>query len=249
MNSDWLVKQKRLWILFPTVEEASSAFAFARTSWKRFEFLEYFQFQLSNCDCYAFVIGVAKEAEESVECLWRFQETQGEPFPDLAILAGFAGACRPGMKTGDLYFVKGLIVIGEEKIHLIKPFSIPGWLDFLDGGNCITSAKVAEGPAKEVYGRLGAAFVDMELGRIWGAFESRGITLGSIRVILDEMEDEIPAGLGGVLVRGRVQWLKMGKWVVCNPRALPSLVRLKSKVLFAKNKLFQGLNFMISRLF
>lgn len=239
----------RLWILFPTAEEAFTAFPFSTGGWQRFGILEYFQIQNEGFQGFAFLLGVGKEAEVSLDCLWQFAKTQPDGNPDWVILAGFAGACRPGMKTGAMFIVKDLIGIQGDGFGLIKSFSVPSPLDSMPLGVCISITEVAGIKVKEEFGLQGADLVEMELGWIWESFEKRGVPLVSLRVILDELYDSFPAGIEEIMERGRVRVLRLLKWVVCNALGVPGLFRLKSKVGFAQKRLSKELDFMISRLY
>jgi len=77
----------------------------------------------------------------------------------------------------------------------------------------------------------------------------KGVELISVRVVLDEIGDEIPESLGEILQNGKVNFKKMLLWVICNVWFVPKLIRLGIQAKIAQKSLENGLDIMISRLF
>lgn len=116
------------------------------------------------------------------------------------ISAGFAGATRPGLKTGDLIWAEEVVdaVSGERARPSFSKPSLGG----VASGRLVTVPRAAWSPsAKAALGaRFEAVAVDMETAWVARAAGEKGIPWVAIRAVLDPMEQFL-FGLG-TLLRG-----------------------------------------------
>ena len=111
---------QKLWILFPTKDEASAAFGFNRRNWVKHPEMDCYTYWLGIIEIQAFVIGVGEKCSSSVRSI--FKACEGDPLPKYAILAGYAGSCSENHKNGDLFWVKNVF---DEKFELAASKKLP----------------------------------------------------------------------------------------------------------------------------
>lgn len=237
----------KLWILFPTRDEASAAFGFNKGNWKKLGDIDYFIFQNGVVEITSFVIGVGDRCSVSVRSI--VESSQLTPLPKYAILAGYAGACLGIHKTAALFWVRSVF---DDKLELKVQKRCPaleGGFESIQPANVICSNQIATSEKKRLFGEKGMDLVEMEYLPVERELTKKGVDFISIRVVLDELGDEIPESLGAILQNGRVNIKKMVFWAICNAWLLPKVIRLGIQARKAKKSLENGLNIMISRLF
>jgi len=242
-----MAKVQKLWILFPTRDEASAAFGFKSGNWVKHPEIDSFIYRLGVIEIHAFVIGVGEKCSSSVRSI--FKACEGDSLPKYAILAGYAGACSEKHKNGDLFWVKNVF---DEKFELAASKKLPAVLgdsETLKPANIICFNQIATQKKKRLFGEKGLDLVEMEYLSVDRELTKKGVELISVRVVLDEIGDEIPESLAEILQNGKVNFKKMLLWVICNMWFVPKLIRLGIQAKKAQKSLENGLDIMISRLF
>jgi len=242
-----MAKVQKLWILFPTRDEASAAFGFKSGNWVKHQEIDSYTYRLGVIEIHAFVIGVGEKCSSSVRSI--FKACEGDSLPKYAILAGYAGACSEKHKNGDLFWVKNVF---DDKFELAVSKKIPAILEdseTLKPANIICFNQIATQKKKRLFGEKGLDLVEMEYLSVDRELTKKGVELISVRVVLDEIGDEIPESLAETLQNGKVNFIKMLLWVICNVCFVPKLIRLGIQAKKAQKSLENGLDIMISRLF
>lgn len=117
--------------------------------------------------------------------------------PSVVLSLGYAGGCRPELKTGDLVLVRE----SREEANKVSPDArASGELEQLireeglayESGTLVSVAAMAGVAAKHAWGDRGAAAVDMETVAVARAALEKSVPWIGLRVIFDAMEEELP---------------------------------------------------------
>jgi adenosylhomocysteine nucleosidase len=119
--------------------------------------------------------------------------------PDCVLSLGCAGACRSDLKTGDLIVIDEVrdetatssIVIPKKDRSLLEALIREEDLSY-QTGRLVSVVKMATAGTKKSLGAQGAMAVDMETIAIARATTTAGIAFAALRVIFDDMHEELP---------------------------------------------------------
>lgn len=157
--------------------------------------------------------------------------------PSLVISAGFAGACHPELKTGDVILVNEIRSETPTDRFISEPVWRKKMADALKKqnlpyheGSIITAWKLAGKVQKEKFGQAGHAAIDMETAAIAAIIRRAGIPFLSLRVIFDPMDEilpltDMPEGShpGMFVIKNPKMLLKIPKYFQMNLKAQKTL--------------------------
>lgn len=163
---------------------------------------------------------------------------KGKRRPQGVLMLGVAGALEPGMETGELLLAANYALdAGSEPAKAIVPD--PAMLEAAEaaaanarmpanGSSSLTVDHLIDQAQEreELRRKYGAASANMEDHAVAAAAAAAGVPFLSVRVILDTVEQCLPAYLPG-LSRGRHAILTD---IIMRPWRIPTVLRLKSQM-------------------
>ena len=184
--------------------------------------------------------------------------------PDVVISAGFAGGARTGAKTGDGFFCDRLVAVDGplylwEKTEAVEQLDqgmldriragIPGGAEEYQLGACLTVPQFISNSSMKAW--LGRTFevrlIDMESYWVNEAARGAGVPQLSVKVMLDPVEDTVPAFVGDTLSRGRAYRAFRGAaYVAANPLGTRRIFRLARQVKMARTALANFLDRIVA---
>jgi len=165
--------------------------------------------------------------------------------PQLVVVGGFAGALAPNLAIGDV-FVASEVVEPSDDIRWRT--AIPAELGDLPCGRLVTVPKlVAKAKDKRSLARQTKAIgVDMESAAIAETCVEQHIPCAIIRVISDEMDDELSPRLAELFSGGRVSIARVARLLLRSPSSAIELWRLARNSRRASRTLAAALSRLIA---
>ena len=139
---------------------------------------------------------------------------------------GFAGGLSRELHTGDVLACERVLAPEQEPMPLPFPASMSG-----TAGTLLTAdALLPLIPDKwQARSNTGADLVDLEGYHLAKAAREAGVPLCAVRVVLDEVDEELPPFVGAIVAAGgRREWLHAGIALIRNPLAAQRMVTLSS---------------------
>jgi adenosylhomocysteine nucleosidase len=173
-------------------------------------------------------------------CRARLPGFLGEGTWELVISAGFAGAVRDDLRTGDLFLAQNF-----SDSHPLSVARQTLANRALHVANLFTSPRLIDSPAER--SRLAqtsdATAVDMETEVIAAECKARGIPFLSLRVISDTPSQPLPAAPDVLfsMERQQTEFARLFLHVLRNPAAVPRLLRFARQVGKARARLADAL--------
>lgn len=143
--------------------------------------------------------------------------------PDLIITTGYAGSLTPDLVVGDVVVSTRAVSESGEKVDFIEPdlpvVSAPGKV-----GTILTVDRFVGSvlEKRELGERLGAWIVDMESLYIGRIANEKGVACLGLRVISDDLANEVPKMSGVLNGEGEVVFLRALSFFISNPGAVVS---------------------------
>ena len=177
--------------------------------------------------------------------------------PDLIVSAGFAGAAKPGARSGDLYICSRILALCgppttwtregprsrpliDEGLMIRLSEAIGGVAGGCSWGGCITVDQVVHSPAlKRWIGEsFGADVIDMESFWVSEVATERGLPHLVVRSVMDPMEQSLPNFVMEATEQEGLRTLASGaSHMLSNPTDLFPLLRLWRQVRRASRRL------------
>lgn len=153
-----------------------------------------------------------------------------------ALVMGFGGALVPTARTGDVLLADEVIAAAEparilrscqEALERLTRAS-PSGFRLLRGRLVTTDSVVGQVGDKERLGvATGAVMVDMETAGVADALDGLGVPTVCIRAVVDELADELAAGLERLIDReGRPRPSRIAALLATRPWRVATLIRL-----------------------
>jgi adenosylhomocysteine nucleosidase len=163
-------------------------------------------------------IGVTGVGARAARAAVRRLFAAGTPGP--VVMAGFAGALRPGLAVGDV-LRPAEVVDGAGRCWPAAP-------PWADTGRLLTVHRLVGEPAAKVElgRRHGADIVDMESAAVADECAWHGIPFAAVRAVSDDAATRLPPALAGVLASGRVRPFRLAKVLLRQPWLASHLWRL-----------------------
>jgi nucleoside phosphorylase len=155
--------------------------------------------------------------------------------PGLVLSCGFAGGLRPGLERGSIVFAVDL----ETNLHspLLAIGAIP--VHF----HCADQVATTAEQKRTLRQTTGADAVEMESGIICNACHSHKIPSGTVRVILDTADEDLPLDFNKLMNKDqRIDYARLAMTLVKSPWKIPALLRLQKQSSLAAQKLGTILN-------
>ncbi len=171
-------------------------------------------------DIAAATVGIGRQAAPALAALIRRYA------PARILSLGFAGGLSRELHTGDVLACERVIAPEQEPLPLPFPASMSG-----AAGTLLTAdALLPLIPDKwQARSNTGADLVDLEGYHLAKAAREAGVPLCAVRVVLDEVDEELPPFVGAIVAAGgRREWLHAGIALVRNPLATKQMVALSS---------------------
>jgi len=242
---------KLLWFLFPTwAEELSFLHRIQTKTPNQVSGISFIEGDYSGFRISSFVVGVGEEAQQFSLQLSELILENKLVRPDLVLLAGFAGGCKKGSKTGDVFFVNRILADHQTTI-ISETISVDPLFfnqNLIRLGVGVTVDRVATPAVKEILGEEGADLVEMELKLVNDIFFEIRVPVFCLRVILDDLGFTVPEKLATFVQKGRLLVLPLVFYVFFNPTAVWQLLHLGFKTSLAKKKLLLALVVLINGL-
>ena len=155
--------------------------------------------------------------------------------PRLIVVAGYAGALKPGLPLGTVCSVAHVRDAHSSSL----PTSWPEDRSF----HLLTSERmiIRREEKSELYESTDAELVDMESYQVVGACQKAGIHCGCVRVVSDIAEESLPDRLTDIVDRGRVSYRQLCTAALRSPSLLAHLIRLGRRTSGAAQKLADNL--------
>lgn len=169
-----------------------------------------------------------KNAEKSV------RQVLGNSPSGRVLTCGFAGGLRPGLRRGTVLFADAEGTGLEQA--LCKAGAVPGRFHW--------AAHVITSPAEKqrLRASTGADAVEMESFVICGVCRELGIPSATVRVILDEAQEELPLDFNQLLTKDlQIDPRKLAFALLKSPAKIRDLLSLRKQSQFAAKELGQVL--------
>jgi adenosylhomocysteine nucleosidase len=149
--------------------------------------------------------------------------------PDLVLTCGFTGGLNPDLKLGDIIFETS-----DETLHTklfgagAKPFKI----------FCTDRIATTVAEKKKLRAETGADAVEMESAAIHAICRERGIPCGTVRVISDTANEDLPLDFNALSKPDKnLDFGKLFLAIARSPGKIGSLMQLQKKTKFAAEQL------------
>jgi len=163
-----------------------------------------------------------------------FRNALAEGRPDRVLTCGFAGGLSPDLKFGTVVFDVDSNA-GVESV-LVGGGAVPG--RFV----CVDEVVATAARKRELRAATGASAVEMESEAIRSVCREQGITSGTVRVILDTADEDLPLDFNLVLNAGtRIDPAKLAWLVIKSPSKIGGLMRLRRRTETAAKRLAEVL--------
>lgn len=162
-----------------------------------------------------------------------------ETTPDGVLTCGFAGGLDPALRTGDLVFdADGWPELGRPLEALgAQPVRF----------HCAPRVAVTAAEKRDLRERTGREAVEMESGIICDVCRREGIAAATVRVILDEAEEDLPLDFNQLA--DAEQNLALGKLLAAlgrSPGRIPGLIRFGTRSKGAADRLAMALSDLVA---
>jgi nucleoside phosphorylase len=167
--------------------------------------------------------------------------------PDLIVTTGYAGSLTPDLVVGDVVVSTKAVSESGNRVDFIKP-DLPIVSDPGKFGTILTVDRfIGSVTEKRDFGeRLGASMVDMESLYIGRIANEKGVACLGVRVISDDLKNEVPKMYGVLNDEGEVIFLRALSFFVRYPGDLVSAliffndIRRTARILnrYIREKLF-----------
>lgn len=168
--------------------------------------------------------------------------------PSVIISAGFAGACHPDLKTGDVILVNEI----RSETPTDRFISEPVWRKKMQSalqksglpyreGSLMTAWKLAGQTQKEKFGQAGHLAIDMETAAIAAIVRRAQIPFLSLRVIFDPLTETLP-------LTDLPEGSHPGLFVIKNPKMLLKIPKYFQMNLKAQKALSTALKFFFQEI-
>jgi len=171
----------------------------------------------------------ARNAENGIRSLFATEH------PGLVLSCGFAGGLLPGLERGSVVFA----VDSETNLHssLLASGAIPAQF------HCAEQVATTAGQKRALRQTTDADAVEMESAIICKICRSQKIPSGTIRVILDTADEDLPLDFNKLMTKDqRMDYSKLAMSLVKSPWKIPALLRLQKQSSSAAQKLATVLN-------
>ena len=171
----------------------------------------------------------ARNAENGIRTLLATEH------PELVLSCGFAGGLLPGLQTGSIVFG----VDPETNLHssLLANGAIPARF------HCAQHVATTAEQKRALRQSTGADAVEMESGIICNACRSHKIPSGTIRVILDTADENLPLDFNKLMTKDQqMDYGKLAMSLVKSPWKILALLRLQKQGSSAAQRLATVLN-------
>lgn len=144
--------------------------------------------------------------------------------PARILSLGFAGGLSRELHTGDVLACERVLAPDQEPMSLPFPTSMSGTAGALLTADALLPLIPDKWQARS---NTGADLVDLEGYHLAKAAREAGVPLCAVRVVLDEVDEELPPFVGAIVADGgRREWLHAGLALVRNPLAARRMVAL-----------------------
>ncbi|HYV35093.1 MAG TPA: hypothetical protein VE988_05270 [Gemmataceae bacterium] len=171
--------------------------------------------------------------------------------PKVVVAAGFCGALRGDVKSGDLILATEVI---DGATNTTWPTSWPGdlppgkWDPPLHRGRVVTAAKLAGSldEKQSLFKEFDAVAVDMESATLAQLCHQAGVPFGCLRVVLDDAHTPISPKLARLMSGGRASPWRLALALLSSPTLLGELWRLAGQSRMAAEPLGKGLGELLT---
>ncbi len=171
-------------------------------------------------DIAAATVGIGRQAASALAALVQRYA------PGRILSLGFAGGLSPELHTGDVLACERVLAPEQEPLLLPIPTSMNGAAGTLLTADTLLPLIPDKWQARS---SNGADLVDLEGYHLAKTAREAGVPLCTVRVVLDEVDEELPSFVGAIVADGgRREWLHAGTALVRNPLAARRMVALSS---------------------
>ena len=144
--------------------------------------------------------------------------------PARILSLGFAGGLSRELHNGDVLACERVLAPDQEPVSLSFPTSMSGTAGALLTADALLPLIPDKWQARS---NTGADLVDLEGYHLAKAAREAGVPLCAVRVVLDEVDEELPPFVGAIVADGgQREWLHAGLALVRNPLAARRMVAL-----------------------
>ena len=164
-----------------------------------------------------------------------FRGFLSEQRPTLVLTCGFAGGLKPELRKGSVIF--NVDPETELSSALLAAGAKPGAF------HCATHVATTAAEKMALHKATSADAVEMESGVIRDICRATGIPAGTIRVILDSAEQDLPLDFNKLMTLDhRIDYGKLSISILKSPWKIPALLRLQKEGTAAAQQLAKLLN-------
>ena len=163
-----------------------------------------------------------------------------EQRPGLVLTCGFAGGLNPEFERGRVIFSED----GETHLHsaLLASGATPALF------HCAEQVATTAAQKRNLRQTTGADAVEMESGIICNICRAYAIPSGTVRVVLDTSDDDLPLDFNKLMTADqRMDYGKLAMSLLRSPGKIPALLRLQKQATAAAQKLAMVLNRVLLR--